>query len=280
VSGALQGRTFYKMSGSGNDFVIFDERESPTAALRDPSIIQRVCERRTGIGADGIVLLEPSASAAFRMIYFNSDGSRAALCGNAALCSVRLAVDLGFAAPSGLTFETDSGVLSGRMRDGLPEFDLPAVTDVRPSVPIEPHGGERRVGFALAGVPHLVVLCGDVGQVDVQSRGRELRRDRLLPDGANVNFVAPRAGGWAMRTYERGVEGETLACGTGAVATALVLRTWPDGSSEGSSTRIDTSSGQPLFVRVVRDGAMWQPSLRGEGRIVCRGSVCELSPAA
>ena len=186
-----------------------------------PSAVQAICARGTGIGADGIVLLERSWAADFRMLYLNSDGSRADLCGNAALCSVRLAVELGIMPAGECHVETDAGVLSARLLPTGPEVDLQPVAEVKQRLPFRLDDGRAVDRLRLAGVPHLVVRVDDVERVDVVGRGRPLRYDSSLAQGANVNFVSPDgAGGWRIRTYERGVEGETLACGTGAVATA------------------------------------------------------------
>ena len=268
------GRAFYKMSGSGNDFIMVDATREPPGALAQAARIQALCARATGIGADGIVFLEPSSVAAYRMTYLNSDGSRADLCGNASLCSARLATELGIVTSREFTVETDAGILAARITPDGPEVDLRPVTDVKAELPFRRVEGEQRVGFALAGVPHLVVLVDAVDGVDVVGRGRPLRHDPSLAKGANVNFVGPDgAGGWRMRTYERGVEGETLACGTGAVATAVLLAVW--GEAEGGA-RLTTRSGRVLGVRLggsARDG--WQPSLSGEARIVFSGVIGE-----
>jgi diaminopimelate epimerase len=261
------------MCGSGNDFVFFDARTERPGALETAGAIQTLCARATGIGADGVVFLVPSARAAIRMLYFNSDGSRAAMCGNAALCTARLSVELGIGDRSGFTFEADTGLIGARMRDGTPEIDLPPVVDLAADAPVARIAGEERVAFAVAGVPHLVVRVPDVDAVDVERRGQALRFDPAFPDGANVNFIAPTSDGrWLMRTYERGVEGETLACGTGAVACATVLDAWQAADGE---TTIVTRSGKPLVVRASSDPTQG-PALSGEGRIVFTGQVREL----
>jgi diaminopimelate epimerase len=274
---AVSGREFHKMSGSGNDFVFFDAVAHPAGDLATEEAIRTLCARATGIGADGVVFLEPPdaphSGAAFRMRYHNSDGSRASMCGNAALCSTRLAVELGRANPAGFTFETDDGPVTGRMRDGRPEIDLSPVRELRVDAGLSRSSGERRIGYATAGVPHLVVDVADIGAVPLEPRGRALRFDPSLPAGANVNFVARCGSDWRMRTYERGVEGETLACGTGAVATAAVLAAW--GETPRTEVVIVTSSGKPLVVRLPAT-ATESPSLSGEGRIVFRGTLGEL----
>ena len=274
------GEPFYKMSGSGNDFVFLDGREPGTAAFETPEAIQALCARGTGIGADGLVVLEDGRPEAdVRIRYYNTDGSRAELCGNATLCTSNLAVRLGMVDPTGFTIATDSGVLRARIRDGLPEFDAPVVTDATPAWTGEPgQGDEMRLGYATVGNPHVVVRVPDVDRADVVGRGRVLRHAPALPKGANVNFVSQDAGGaWRIRTFERGVEGETLACGTGTVATALMLRSWGEGAED---VALRTRSGRTLHVRLDRRGAAWVPSLRGEGRLVFTGELGDLPGVA
>lgn len=272
---APAGRPFYKMSGSGNDFVFFDARSEPAGALTSTAEIQRICARGTGVGADGIVLLRRSAVATVGIDYYNSDGSLASLCGNATLCGTRLAVLLGVA-PTGdgeLTIETGAGVLPARVRDGLPEIDLEPVTGVKGRVDAPLGPGEQAIGFALVGVPHLVVLTDDIDAVDLPNRGPVLRHHRSLTAGANVNWVSRRPdGSWAMRTFERGVEGETLACGTGAVAVAVLLSAW---GRAGLETALVTRSGRTLTVRLKSVAGAWYPTLRGEGRLVFEGTLAD-----
>jgi diaminopimelate epimerase len=273
----VAGREFVKMSGSGNDFVMVDARTAPPGELAEPDVIASICARGTGIGADGIVFLLPSHRADVQLLYLNSDGSVADLCGNATLCTTRLAVRLGTAKREGMTIETGAGIIRSRiLPSGDPEIDLQEVTDVRPvAEEIQADPPERRIGFAKAGIPHLVIEVPDVAQVDVTGRGRPLRSHKSLrPTGANVNFIAPTAGGvWAIRTYERGVEGETLACGTGAVASAILIAQWED---ESGPISLKTKSGRQLTVRLKRTMAGWLPSLSGEARFVFEGRFGEL----
>jgi diaminopimelate epimerase len=266
-------RRFYKMSGSGNDFIVFDALRDDggnVSELERPEVIRELCARGTGVGADGIVILTPEKGADFRMTYYNSDGSRASMCGNAGLCVTALAVRLGAGRSDGMRFESDAGAVVARVRDGLPEIELDPVRDIRPDAGIELGAGEERIGYAVAGVPHLIVLRADVAGVDVVRRGRALRWDRRLAEGANVNFLSPGQDGWDVRTYERGVEGETLACGTGAVAAAVVLEAW---GSSGPETRLRTRSGRVLTVRLRRQDGHWLPSLSGEGQLVFTGEL-------
>ena len=262
---------FWKMSGSGNDFVFVDGIADPAGAAQaaDPNRIREISAAHTGVGADGVAILQPSDSKDFRLAYFNRDGSLGELCGNASLCAVRLGAMLGYADPSRVSFETDSGTVSGRLVQGRPEVELQPVEGLRADAGIPRIAGEEAIGFARVGVPHLVVLISDINSAPLGERGPFLRAHPSLPDGANVNWVAPDAAGrWRMRTFERGVEAETLACGTGAVATAALLRAW---AKSGDRCDLVTSSGRVLSVSFRVSGDLLQPTLAGEGRVVFEG---------
>jgi diaminopimelate epimerase len=266
----VRGTLVYKMSGSGNDFVVLDGRF--TDATRWPAAqVRAICDRRSGVGADGLVILTPATADSVRMAYWNADGSHGALCGNAALCGGRLAVALEFVPPGEFCLLTDAGVLRVRAvatgdvaEINLPDVDLPRVHGGIPAV-----AGERWLSLGMVGVPHLVIRVDDIEAVDVAGRGRLLRSHASVePEGANVNFVAPAGESWLIRTYERGVEGETLACGTGTVAAALAL------ASRGEA-RLPLSfrsrGGRELSVRAELEGSratgVW---LGGQGRLVFR----------
>jgi diaminopimelate epimerase len=255
------GREFFKMSGSGNDFVFIDARKSPAGLLSQPEIVGAICSRGTGIGADGVCFIEASSTASVRLIYLNADGSRADLCGNATLCTARLSRELGIVGDGEFSIETDSGVLGARFVDGEPEIDLLPVSQVRSDAGIGLEKGEGRMGFALAGVPHLVITVDDLDAVDVVGRGRPLRRHSSLVAGANVNFVQPAGEEFRYRTYERGVEAETLACGTGAVATAVLLNKW--GMANQDPIRPRASGAACRFWRAAATLAPW----RGQDRV-------------
>jgi len=213
------------------------------------------------------------------MIYFNSDGSRAAMCGNAALCSTRLAARLGLAPSQRMTLETDAATYESRCApssDGEgAELHL-APVQAPTSVPgLTTAAGERKAVLGLVGVPHLVILVDDVDGVDVLGRGRALRSDPALgPAGANVNFISPgdSRAEWHMRTYERGVEAETLACGTGAVAAGCALLQWDLAQSP---VTIWTRSGRPLEIEVQKraQGVYDDVWLAGEATLVLRGVI-------
>jgi diaminopimelate epimerase len=264
------------MTASGNDFVMLDGRVSSPEDW-GATEVQAVCARRTGLGADGLVFVMPgSVFGAVRMVYFNSDGSRAALCGNAALCSTRLASHLGFANSLGMKLETDAGIFDSRAarEDGRAELHLGSIAPPEPvEIPLEP--GETRAALIRVGVPHLIVQVDDAGEVDVEARGKSLRYDlRTGAEGANVNFVAVdrSTAEWRIRTYERGVEGETLACGSGAVGAACALAEWGVGTLP---MTLWTRSGRGLDVRAQKGstGTYEDVWLVGEARIVFRGVI-------
>jgi diaminopimelate epimerase len=269
----LSGVPFFKMTGSGNDFVFLDGRDERVRSLETTEAITRLCARGTGIGADGVVWIFPGAAdAAYRMRYRNSDGSLADMCGNASLCSIALAVRLGVApADRPFGFESDAGRLTGRMRqDGTPEVSLTPIRDLASKAPPKTEPGEQQIGFADSGVPHLVVRVQDATTVDLTRRGQSLRHDPGIgPAGANVNFLSAKPNGvWRMRTYERGVEGETLACGTGAAACGALLTVWGLASGE---IPIETTSGLTILVSIHDSNGVSTPSLAGEGRLVFSG---------
>ena len=269
-----KGRPFYKLSGSGNDFVFVDVRRASAGTLASVDSVRAVCARSTGVGADGIVFLNQGEHAPVAIRYLNSDGSLAELCGNATLCAARLAMELGIVGSEGdFTIATDSGDVTARFHDERPEIDLQPVVDVQNCFQAELEFNESRIGFALVGVPHLVVLCSNVDQAPIVDRGRRLRHHAALAHGANVNFVSRGIKGWRIRTYERGVEAETLACGTGSVATGLLLAAWGEA---GNAVDLETKSGRLLSVRHRIDGDRYLASLSGEARIVFVGNLAEV----
>ena len=270
--------SFYKMSGSGNDFVFFDLSDGSAKPLENPDLIRAISARGTGVGADGVVFLEPGSDDRFTIRYYNSDGSLGELCGNATLCAVRLANEIGIVSNPELKIKTDSGIVHARMADGLPEIDLAPVSEVQLQVPAIPRlDRESAMGFARAGVPHIVIIDQDVETAEILGRGSKIRRDPSLRDGANVNFVTRTPSGWKIRTYERGVEGETLACGTGAVATGILLTEWGQSSSP---VELTTRSNRKLQVTVRKENGSWKPSLRGPGDIVFVGELRDFAGAS
>jgi diaminopimelate epimerase len=276
------GKVFYKMSGSGNDFLVFDGRYVDWRQVT-PAEVRRLCARRTGVGADGAIVLDPAAppGAHFTFRFWNSDGSEGPMCGNGALCATRLARILELAPPDGdVVFATTAGLHRGRVVDGRPEILLPDCPLPRPVPEVSREPGEPIPTLAVPSVPHLVLRVADVEAVELERRGPALRNDPAVgPGGANVNWVAPAGDGtFRMRTYERGVEGETMACGTGAIACALSLSQAGDARPP---VRIQTRSGLPLDINWIEsNGLATSVTLRGEGRLVFRGIIGEAESSA
>jgi len=266
---------FTKMNGCGNDFILIDNRSGRVAA--DPAdLARRVCRRKLSVGADGLILIEDAAGFDFQWQFYNSDGSRAEMCGNGARCAARYAHELGIAGPQ-MTFKTDAGPIQAEMRGDQAKVKMTPPGDCRLEYRIDLDNGPLMISSINTGVPHVVVAMEDLATADIVPAGRAIRyHDRFAPAGTNVNFVSPLAeGGLQVRTYERGVEDETLACGTGCVASALVTaacRDWP------SPIPVTTRSGGVLTIHFEREGDRFREVyMEGDARIVYTG---ELHPDA
>ena len=214
---------FWKMHGAGNDFILVDDRTGGFP-VDEPAFRAGLCDRRHGIGSDGLLLIQPSAVADIRMRFFNPDGSEADFCGNGARCLARLAHEIG-AAPADLCIETCAGLVRAEVLAApRVRLHLPPPKDWRMDLAVEWHNRPLSLHFVNTGVPHAVAVVDDLATVDVPALGAFIRRHPLFaPAGTNADFIqitGPDA--LAIRTYERGVEGETLACGTGILAAALV----------------------------------------------------------
>ena len=214
---------FTKMNGAGNDFVMLDNRD--LKLMLTTAQIARLCDRHRGVGADGLLLAEPCASgkADFRMHYFNADGSEAEMCGNGARCFARFVRKLGWQ-ESTLTFETLAGVIHATYHGELVKLGMSVPHSARLRDRVKTSEGELEVSSINTGVPHAILFVEAADKAMVGPLGRELRfHDHFKPKGTNVNFVQPLdAHTIRVRTYERGVEGETLACGTGVCASAII----------------------------------------------------------
>ena len=224
--GDRAGRTirFFKMGGAGNDFVVIDNR---AGVVPEPAtqFAARVCARQAAVGADGLLLLERSSRKDFRMRYFNTDGSEAEMCGNGGRCIARFAALVGAAGPE-MQFENLAGDFRAALTaDGRVRLEMTEPHSERLSVRVQTSRGPLEVHSLDTGVPHIVVPWDELDTAPVRELGRELRNHAAFaPKGTNVNFArvaGPSA--IAVRTYERGVEDETLACGTGSVASAILM---------------------------------------------------------
>jgi diaminopimelate epimerase len=248
----VTGIPFVKMHGAANDFVVVDHRE-PFLPEPPYGLIRRLCDRRRGVGADGVLLLERDPELDFAMRYHNADGGRAEYCGNGARCLARFALDRGLGRAGTVRFRTGAGVQEAR-RAPAGAIELHFGRVAAPGVPetVEAAGRAFTGRESRVGVPHFVVGVAEVDSVPVAKWGAALRRHaRFAPAGVNVDFVArvSAAGGpgparVAMRTYERGVEAETLACGSGAIASAL----WVAGEGARSPVEVRTAGGDVLVV--------------------------------
>lgn len=214
---------FVKMTGGGNDFVLFDNRND--ILPKDyAALSKKICERKFSIGADGLLILEKSEDTDFRMIYYNADGSRAAMCGNGARCIARFANMLKIA-PAKMNFVTDAGTLSAEVKGEIVKLKMSEPSELKLDFEVRIEDGkEFHLSFINTGVPHAVLMVTDLEKTEVQELGKAIRYHKeFAPEGTNANFVFHRDEHTLfIRTYERGVEGETLACGTGAVAAALI----------------------------------------------------------
>ncbi|MFH0880582.1 MAG: diaminopimelate epimerase [Lentisphaerota bacterium] len=213
---------FFKMHGAANDFILVDDR-ALTFPLNDKEWIARIAARRTGVGCEGVILIQPSTKADFRMRFFNPDGSEVEMCGNGARCVARLAHELG-AAPVNMSIDTVAGILRAEVRGDQVLLHMTEPKDWRLGCRLSLDGSVYDYHFVNSGVPHAVIPVAGLEQVDVQKTGAGFRYHQdFAPRGTNANFIQ-LAGPDTLRirTYERGVEGETLACGTGMVAACLV----------------------------------------------------------
>ncbi len=212
------------MHGAGNDFVVIDNLEGRHPV--GPGEVARLCHRHFGIGADGLLLLEKPEESGLdaRMIYYNTDGSRGEMCGNGARCFTAFALSRGLGSGNRIRFMTDAGPLSASVDGDRYTIQMTPPADTRLGRELNLERGPATVHYTDTGVPHAVRFVPDVEAVDIRREGAELRfHPAFAPRGANANFAAIGGDGRvAIRTYERGVEDETLACGTGVTAAAIV----------------------------------------------------------
>ncbi len=262
---------FTKMNGAGNDFILIDNRAGDIHL--DCGQIARLCDRHRGIGADGVLLLEePSNHADFRMRYFNADGGEAEMCGNGARCFARFA-KIVTGSRDKILFETPAGIIGAQLHEDLVTLNMGDPTDLQMNVRLQIENEEALVHYINTGVPHVVIHVSRIDVVDVRSRGKKIRQhDMFSPKGANVNFLEKRGPKEiAIRTYERGVEDETLACGTGVVASALILAAMENLSG---SISVLVRGGNKLQVGFDRIGGQFRNvTLTGPAEFVFEGSI-------
>ncbi len=243
---------FMKMSGSGNDFILIDHREPflKEDGLKD--FIRKVCRRRISVGADGIILIERSQKADFKWRFYNADGSEAEMCGNGGRCAARFACLKGIAGPS-LKFETLAGILSAQVNGERVRLEMTNPFGLKLDQSIVIDGEEKILSSINTGVPHAVLFVEDLEGLELLRLGRMIRYHSFFaPSGTNADFVRlEKNSQLSVRTYERGVEDETLACGTGVVASALVA------AFKGmvkSPVSVKTKGGEVLTVHLETEG--------------------------
>lgn len=214
----MKGVDFWKLQASGNDFILIDNSKSKIKNSKLKEFARKHCRRNLGAGADGLLVIEPSQRAAFRMRIFNADGSEAEMCGNGARC-VAL-----WAKPNNLKFQTKAGIIQARKKGKRIMIKLTDPVGLRLDMALSVLKRKLKVNFINTGVPHVVVFVEDVDAIDVGKIGSNIRfHKRFSPAGANVNFVELTGDkSIKLRTFERGVDGETLACGTGMTASAII----------------------------------------------------------
>ena len=213
---------FYKYQGTGNDFLLVDNRPL-RFPKNDTKLVAKLCDRKFGIGADGLILLEEHPTVDFTMVYYNADGNLSSMCGNGGRCITHFANFLGMI-ETAATFEAIDGLHETKIENGLIHLKMSPVAEIQQ---------EKEFTFLDTGSPHHIQLVENLSAFDVITNGRSIRNNQYGTAGANVNFVEQLSENkFAVRTYERGVEDETLSCGTGVTAVALAMHATGKATSE------------------------------------------------
>jgi len=262
---------FYKMVGAGNDFIVLDRRKPSSLGTPPEKLAVHLCARALSVGADGLVLIENSQKANFRAHFFNRDGSQVAFCANGARCAARFGF-IKVIAGRRMSIETACGVLSAEVLPGgnvILDMPGPPSEPARVSAVVD---GRTIPGFSTTvGVPHFVVIVKDIERVPVAILGRKLRSaEEFGKAGTNVDFVSMEGGEpYPIRTYERGVEDETLSCGSGAAAAAWVLHQ----HEKKDTFPMKTRSGETITIAIDTSRALPRLSISGEARVVYVGNL-------
>ena len=250
---------FYKYQGTGNDFIFIDNRQLGFNT-KNTELVAKMCDRRFGIGADGLILLENHPAADFRMVYFNADGNLSSMCGNGGRCIVHFAKFLGIIT-SEANFEAVDGMHSATIEGKQVRLKMNDVSDISISDDFV---------FLNTGSPHHVTMVTQLEQFDVYSEGKKIRNQQYGKAGANVNFVAQEGNNtFSVRTYERGVEDETLSCGTGVTAVAIAMHAMGNTTSETIDLKTPGGHLQVSFVK--KDATYTKVHLMGPAKQVFKG---------
>ncbi len=265
--------SFWKMQGSGNDFIIIDNRQLIFPAENRVELVEKLCRRGTGVGADGLILLEDDPEVDFRWRFYNADGSEAEMCGNGGRCAARFAYLQGIAGAE-MAFTTLAGPVRARIDGELVKLEMTRPFGQSLGLTLDCAGSVEKFDFINTGVPHVVItVAEDLDQVALAERGSRIRyHQEFAPAGTNVNFIRINDEHClSIRTYERGVEGETLACGTGSVAAALLAS---EAGQVSSPTRVITQSGESLTIYFKKAGLDFtEVFLEGGAVIVYKGVI-------
>lgn len=261
---------FVKMVASGNDFVVIENSKAKILNSKLPSFAKGICDRNLGVGGDGLLVIEPSKKADFKMRIFNPDGSEAEMCGNGARCVALYAKEKRIV-DGDMRIDTLSGIIEARVSGDNVKIKIQDPKDIKLDFDLPVEGKDYKVSFVNTGVPHAVLFVQELESFDVKRLGRVIRyHENFAPKGTNVNFVEIEKGNSIkVRTYERGVEDETLACGTGVTASAIVSAV-----SKGLKSPVSclTKSGEKLKVYFDRAGDNFKNVyLEGGARIVFYG---------
>jgi diaminopimelate epimerase len=260
------------MSGSGNDFIVVDNRDGVVGEERLGPWIASICRRKHSVGADGLILIERAEEADFKWRFFNADGGEVEMCGNGGRCAARFALLKGISGPS-LRFETMAGTIEAEVTGERVKLEMPAPSAAELDYPLQVEGETLTVSSITVGVPHVVTWVEDLTACPVVTLGRAIRyHERYSPAGTNANFLQPvEDGALAIRTYERGVEDETLACGTGSVASALIA------ALKGlvpSPAGLRTRGGELLRIYFERQGqGFGHVFLEGDAKVIYEGRL-------
>jgi diaminopimelate epimerase len=265
---------FWKMNGSGNDFVLIDNREGQVSENDMSALVKGVCRRRESVGADGVIFIIKSKKYDFAWRFFNADGSEAEMCGNGSRCAARFASLNGIAGTS-MTFETIAGPISAEVTGRIVKVLMPVPSGLKTNIELPLKSRQIKADFINTGVPHTVVHVKDLDNYPIVEEGREIRYHSMFsPAGTNSNFVNVRNTNYIeVRTYERGVEDETLACGTGSIASALTS------NARGmvvSPVTVKTRGGEELKIYFEKTGDVFtRVWLEGGTSIACMGRLHE-----
>ncbi|MCX8084963.1 MAG: diaminopimelate epimerase [Calditerrivibrio sp.] len=268
----MNGVSFWKMSGSGNDFIIIDNRSLSIDKSNIRDTIGKICKRSLSIGADGVIFIEPSEIVDFKWDFYNSDGSNAEMCGNGARCAARFCYLNGITGKE-IRFESLAGIIEAEITTGYNvKVKLTRPQDLILDKTISIENRDFFYSYVNTGVPHIVIQVDDLNDFDVKKYGRLLRfHENFSPKGTNVNFIKILPDNKIkIRTYERGVEDETLACGTGSAAAAYILykkKVTP------SPVNLITSGGMQLTIHLENETLF----LEGEARVIYKGVIHEES---